>query len=233
MPFEVYFYALLAGLATLLGGLLLEYTQLKHVQTRYLIAFSSGILIVTALFEMIPEFRPHSMDYLALTLGFFVFYFVEKVLMLHACGEEECKTHSYGWIGIIGLSIDGIVDGAAIAAGYFLDPALGITIAIAVAVHELPQGVSTALIMKHERFHRNIRFLFLLIASVLIPAGVFLSNRIPSEFFVHLLAFSAGSFIYVGASDMLPKAHESFNWKVVVAVLAGAILMFMSVVYLG
>lgn len=233
MSLEVYLYALLAGSATLLGGLLLEYTQLKLVQTRYLVAFSSGVLIVTALFEMIPELRLGSLDYLALTLGFFVFYFVEKVLQLHACGEEECKIHSFGWIGVIGLSIDGIVDGAAIAAGYFLDPAVGIAIAIAVAIHELPQGVSTSLIMKRENFKKNTIFLFLIIAAVLIPVGVFLSNRIPSEFFVHLLAFSAGSFIYIGASDMLPEAHEMFNWKVVLSVISGAALMFVSVVYLG
>lgn len=233
MAAEVYLYALLAGFATLFGGLLLDYTKLKNVKLRYLIGFSSGVLIVTALLDMIPHLRPGTLDYLALTLGFFTFYFIEKVLMIHACGEEECTTHSFGWIGVVGLSLDNFVDGAAIATGYFINPAIGLTIALAVAIHEIPQGVSTNLLMKREKFKKRIIYALLLAATLLAPLGVFLSNRVPNEFFLHILAFSAGSFIYVGASDMLPEAHERFNWKVVASVILGALLMFVSVVYLG
>ena len=43
--------------------------------------------------------------------------------------------------------------------------------------------------------------------------------------FGHILAFTAGTFIYIGASDLLPHAHERVDWIVVVSVVSGAIIV--------
>jgi ZIP family zinc transporter/zinc and cadmium transporter len=41
-----------------------------------------------------------------------------------------------------------------------------------------------------------------------------------------LLALGAGSFIYVGASDLLPETHKNFNRANIVLVLLGVILVY-------
>lgn len=217
--------ALAAGLATLAGGLLHSFTRMKNIGIRYSIGFAAGILISTAIFEMIPEMRYASFDTLALALGFFLFYLVEKVMMIHACKEHECKSHEVTQLGIAALSMDNIVDGAAIAAGFFINPMLGITIALAVTLHEIPQGFSTSVIMQKAKYKKKWIIIMLFIAAIITPIGAYLSLHMTEQFFGHILAFSAGTFLYVGASDMLPEAHKKFNIKVVLAVILGALFI--------
>jgi len=40
-----------------------------------------------------------------------------------------------------------------------------------------------------------------------------------------LVAFAAGTFLYIGAGDLLPEAHKRFNLQVVGMVLLGAIVV--------
>ncbi|HLD85691.1 MAG TPA: ZIP family metal transporter [archaeon] len=217
-------FALGAGIATLIGGLLHNYTRLKDIRIRYAIGFSSGILISTAIFEMLPEMRPDSFDTVALALGFFSFYLVEKGLTLHACKEKVCRPKSTS-LGIVGITLDNVVDGAAIAAGFFINPIVGLTIALAVALHEIPQGFSTSVIMKNSRLGKKWIFSVLIAAAIMTPIGAYLSLHLTQQFFGHILAFSAGTFLYVGASDLLPEAHKTIDRKIMVAVLAGAIII--------
>lgn len=216
--------AIAAGIATLFGGLLHVFTRLKDIKIRYAIGFSSGILVSTAIFEMLPEIRTNSFDTIALALGFFLFYLVEKGLTLHACKEKVCRPKSTS-IGIIGITLDNIVDGAAIAAGFFLSPITGLTIALAVAIHEIPQGFSTSVIMKNSRIGKKWVFIVLIVAAILTPIGAYLSLHLTEQFFGQILAFSAGTFLYVGASDLLPEAHKTIDRKIMFAVMLGAIII--------
>lgn len=209
-------YAILAGLATIVGGILPLYTKTRM---RYLIGFVAGVLIATAFFEMIPEVQENA---LALGLGFFSLYVLEKVLMIHSCGEKECRVHRITLASVVGIGLDNFVDGAAIATGYLINPMLGLTIAIAVAIHELPQGFSTTVIMKKEKYKLPRIFLVLLVVAVLTPLGAFLSIYFPEWMFKNILAFAAGTFVYVGASDLLPEAHKKFNIRVILSVIIGA-----------
>lgn len=221
-------YALFAGLSTVLGGFLLLYTHLKKINIRYLTAFAAGIIIATAFFEMIPEIEEGA-SLAVIGLGFFIIYLLEKIILIHACKEEECtyQYHNVGWLSLLGLTIDNFVDGAAIAAGFLINPLLGLTITIAVFTHELAQGLSTAIIMKP--MYRNMSIILVLfIAAILTPIGAYTSRFFPAYIFKNILAFTAGTFLYIGASDLLPEAHESFNWKIVLSVVIGALFIILS-----
>lgn len=216
-------YGFVSAAATLFGGALPLYTRLRDVGMRYLLAFASGVLVATALLEMLPEAQlgvaPGAS--LALAAGFFLLYLVEKLLLIHACGEEECSTHSIGWVSVIGIGLESLIDGIAIAASFAASPVLGLVVAVAIVVHELPRGFSTAVIMKNSRYSQKTVLAVLAIDAFLTPVGVLLAPLIPISLPV-LIAFAAGTFIYIGASDLLPEAHQTFNVKVVASVLVGA-----------
>jgi len=61
----------------------------------------------------------------------------------------------------------------------------------------------------------------LVVAGLLYPLGVTMAALIPGPFLEKSLAFIAGDFIYIGASDLLPEAHRKFNWKVILSVVSG------------
>jgi len=61
----------------------------------------------------------------------------------------------------------------------------------------------------------------LLIDAGFTPLGALLGGLIPAQAFEIVVGITAGTFLYVGASDLLPDAHRHFNIRVVLATLAG------------
>lgn len=220
----VYLYAILAGSSDLLSGWLALQAREDTIQPRYVIAFAAGVLLSVTFFDILPETDLKS-DALFLALGFVTFYVLEKLVMIHACGEAECHTHHIGPIAVFGMALDNIVDGAGLAVGYLIDPFLGLTITLAVVFHEIPQGMTSALIMREAKWSRGGIMLALMLAGMLYPVGALLAGFFPTELQQKLLAFIAGDFIYIGAGDLLPEAHRQFNWKVVASVIAGMAFM--------
>ena len=216
----VYLYALIAGSCDLVAGWFALRVPSDKIQPRYVIAFAAGVLLAVTFFEILPETDLKS-DAPFLALGFVSFYVLEKLIMIHACGEAECHTHHIGPVAVFGMALDNVVDGAGIMVGYLIDPLLGLTITLAVVCHEIPQGMTSALIMRQAKWSPGAITLGLAVAGVLYPVGAVLAGFIPADFQQKLLAFIAGDFIYIGAGDLLPEAHRQFNWKVVASVLAG------------
>ena len=227
--------ATLVAVTTVFGGLLPLYTRLREVEMRYLIGFASGVMISTAFFEILPEVEELTFENsLFLGLGFFALYALEKSILIHACGESECEIHnSIGWVSLIGIGAESLVDGLAIAVGFAESPLLGITIAVAVALHEIPRGFSTTVIMKNSNYSRRSVFGALAVDSLLTPLGALVGLFFPAGLFGPIIAFTAGTFIYVGASDLLPDAHRKFNTKVITSVLSGAMIIPLVVFFLA
>ena len=212
--------AIVAGLSDLLGGLIAYKTKLSTVTPRYIIGFASGILITLAFIDVLPEIEMKTQGYVVL-LGFIVFYLVEKLFMLHACGEHECKVHKMSGITVFGMALDNVVDGIGIAVGFLISPLLGVLITVGVVIHEVPQGIASVAILKQSNYSTKKTFGVIALAAALYPIGALLSGLIPQDLYLFVLAFVAGDFIYIGASDLLPEAHKKFNINVILSVLAG------------
>lgn len=218
--------AMAAALSDILSGFLILHPRINAIGTRYIIGFASGIVIATAFFELLPE-SDVANNYLYVGLGFFSFYLLEKAVMLHSCGEHECETHNLGWVSAVGMSADNVVDGIGIAIGYLTDPVLGILITIAVIAHEIPQGITTAVLMRDAGFRFPYIMATLVFAGAMYPLGALLSGMVPVHLYEAIIAFVAGSFIYIGVGDLLLEAHRSFNVKVVFSVLLGASVLLL------
>lgn len=223
--------AALAGAADVFGGWL-SLRREHFDDPRYIIAFSSGIVVAAVFFELLPEavvglpedaLRWHM---LLVAGGFFSFYVVEKVLMLHACGEPECTTHAYSPTMVAGMAADNVVDGVGIAAGYLIDPLIGLIVTLVVVAHEIPQGITSAELLKHAKWKRRNIYTVLLIAGAAYVVGAGLGNFITAQLEQAALAFVTGTFIYIGAADLMAEAHRRFNVKVILAVLVGAAIMY-------
>jgi len=217
-------YAGLVGLVLFLSGLPPLHPKASAVSARYVVAFASGVVVAAALFEMIPEADVAS-NWPFLGVGFFAFYLLERVVMVHTCGENECEIKSVSWVTFAGMSADNFTDGVAIAVGYFTDPVLGLFITIAVIVHEIPQSLTTTLVMKGGGYSVKQILATLFFGAVLYPAGAVLAGWFPSGVYLQMVALVAGEFIFIGAGELLPEAHKKFNIRVIVSVILGALFV--------
>lgn len=217
-------YAIIAGLSDLFGGWLGYKTKISKIMPRYVIGFAAGILITVTFIDILPEVSLQTQAHIVL-LGFLVFYVIEKLLMLHACGEDECEVHKIGGFTVFGMALDNIIDGIGIAVGYAVDPMLGLLITIGVVIHEIPQGIASVAIMRTAKYSKRKTYAILALAGLLYPIGALVSSFIPEDLYLVILAFIAGDFLYIGASDLLPEAHKKFNIKVITAVLAGVVFV--------
>lgn len=220
----IYICAVVAGLSDLVAGWLALEGKTARIESRYIIGFAAGVLLAVSFLDILPEVNLKE-DAAVLALGFVTFYVLEKVMMIHACGEHECETHQIGPVAVVGMALDNFIDGVGIAVGYLISPFLGLSITAAVVLHEIPQGITSALIMKEAKWSRARIVGALGLAAFLYPMGALMAGLIPGPFLEKALAFIAGDFIYIGASDLLPEAHRKFNWKVILSVVSGMAFM--------
>jgi zinc transporter ZupT len=66
----------------------------------------------------------------------------------------------------------------------------------------------------------------LLIDAGLTPIGALIGTLLPDAYFMAILGFTAGTFLYVGAVDLLPEIHKRFNWKVIFSVMFGVTVIY-------
>jgi zinc transporter ZupT len=219
----VYLLASLAAMADIAGGLLPLHSRIKNIGTRYILAFAAGTVIAAAFFELLPEANVE-VNWPFLGIGFFVFYLIEKGLELHTCGEKECEARGVGWVTVLGMASDNIIDGIGIGVGYIINPILGVLITLAVIAHEVPQGMSTTVIMREAGYKLNRIIPVLLLAGATYIIGVTISRFTPEAFLEPAIAAVAGVFIYVGASALLNEAHKRFNYRIIMTLILGGAL---------
>jgi zinc and cadmium transporter len=206
-------YSLAAGAATLAGtAIVLYFHSWAHKNSIFLISFGAGVMIAIAFLDLLPEASVSCANTWVMTLiGFLLFYVLQNIIMVHPCHDEECKTH-LGVLSTVGFAIHSLLDGLIISIGFGAGTTLGVLTAIAVILHKLPDGITISGILLHAGSSRNRILLFSCLMAFLTPLGsavsyIFLSG-LPKEYFGILTALTAGSFIYLSASDLLPEAHK-------------------------
>jgi ZIP family zinc transporter len=201
-----------------------------------LLGFSSGAVLAVALFDILPEIfeLPHGASYMPLAgLGFLAFFGLERYTAMHRAREHEhaLTTHEQelGALSAAGLTFHSFLDGIAIGAGFQSSMQVGLLIALGVIAHDLSDGLNTVtVILAHGNSVGRAR-LWLVLDMIAPVLGACATLLVPlSGVLPWMLAFFAGSFLYIGASDLLPEAKEHDSPLVAVAMAAGMLVIYLT-----
>jgi len=221
-------FSLIAASATLIGGgIPLLNRRLSDKNLTLLVAFSAGVLLSTGLNHMLPVsfVKGGRWTMLAVSCGFLILYGYERVSMVHACREHDCKVHHFGTAALVGIGFHSFFDGFAIAVSFELEPALGFFVISAVVLHRLPTGISIAclLLANHYETRRAWRILALLAGLTVVGALMGTFSSLGDPFHLSLaVGLSAGTFLYISTSDLLPIAHQNLrDYRVPLLFLVG------------
>ena len=206
-----------------IGGLLTASTFLllgDNIRTKLVpsaISYAVGTLLGVALLALLPqalEQLPPPVALGTLLGGVMTFFMLEKaVLWRHCHDEHECEVHtsSAASLVIIGDAFHTFVDGAVIAAAVLTSVPLGVTTALAVAAHEIPQEVGDVAILLRAGYSRSRALTLNLmsgIGGVLGATAMLLASKSLPNVLPYVLAFAAGSFLYVAMADLIPDLHR-------------------------
>jgi ZIP family zinc transporter len=238
MNFNAVLLAVVTCFSTLLGG---TFAARRRKNIGVLGAFAAGVLITTSLLDLLPQtFRLATSvnvlieDVMALTVvGFLFLYVISRLITSHVFNKDgeyiEVRHPLGGLFATSELSVHSFIDGLAIGFGFQADIHVGIIIAIAVICHDFTDGLSTVAVMLNSgnSLRNSLRMLFLDAVAPVLGAVVALFIEMQQYYIVLLLPFFAGGFLYLGASDLLPEAHEK-NPQIltVISCISGFVLIF-------
>ena len=224
-------------LSTLAGGIF----ALKNKKwIKKIMGFTAGVIIGVIAFDLLPEiFRlisenkiSSTVPMVALVVGFLVFHITEKFLLMHHGEENKYGTHHHPKVGVLSalaLSGHSFLDGVGIGLGFQVNTTVGIAVAIAVIGHDFADGLNTVNLMLVNKNKDNKALKFLILDAVAPVIGV-LSTRLfhlSTTNLVIYLGFFCGFLLYIGASDILPQAHEDGSTKTIIGLtVLGTIFIF-------
>jgi zinc and cadmium transporter len=231
--------------ATLAGGLLsvliaasLTVGVLSRV-VHHLVSLSAGVLLATALLNVLPEAfesRASPQALFATLLGGLIFFFLlEKAELYRHTHHHEGDGHHHhhhfdqqqagrgGWSVLMGDSIHNFCDGIIIAAAFLTDTHLGIVTSLAIIAHEIPQEVGDYIVLLNAGLTRSKALLYNAMSGLAAVAGGVLGYFVVGpwvQLFPYLLVIAASSFIYVAVADLIPQLQHRLSMRGTLAQLA-------------
>jgi len=192
-----------------------------------LISLSAGALLGDVFLHLLPELIEVqgglliSSSLLILT-GIVIFFMLEKFIIWHhhhsiETPEDHAKEqHSHSrFIGVMNLVGDGLhnlIDGLIIGTSFLISPEVGIATSIAVILHEIPREIGDFGVLIHSGFSVKKALFFNFLTAIFAILGAVAAIFIGSEsslFLQYIIPLTAGGFIYIAGSDIIPELKKT------------------------
>jgi zinc and cadmium transporter len=237
--------SLIGGFGGLLvaSGVLLVKDSARAKLVPWLVSYAVGALLGVSMLRLLPaslealtpEFGGNASArvFTILLLGILLFFVLEKLVLWRHCHTHDCEVHEGTVLPIvIGDAFHNFVDGAVIAAAVLTSVPLGVTTAVAVAAHEIPQEVGDFAILLHHGYSRSRALLLNVLsagASALGAVAAFVAFDFVPRTLPYFLALAAASFLYVAMADLIPGLHrgrtDAGSMRQILLIAAGVLTM--------
>lgn len=204
---------------SLIGGVYLLYGKMgARTLQRFAVPFAAGALLAAAFLDLLPEALEHGEAMQTLTyalIGLVLFFVLERSLSwFHHHHDDGKTTHAAGRrtvsLIVIGDTIHNFIDGMAIGASFLVDPAIGLVTTLAIAAHEIPQEIGDFGLMLSKGMKKRKVLTVNLVSAMATIIGAVLVYGFGDQLGLSenlLLAITAGFFIYIASSDIIPTIH--------------------------
>ncbi len=205
----------------------------------FLVSFAAGSMLGGAFFHLLPE-AIEDLGYglnfsLAVLAGILAFFVLEKFIAWRHCHIPTSKEHPHPvvFMNLIGDAFHNFIDGVVVAASFMTSFSLGLATSLATIFHEIPQEIGDFGVLIHGGLTHKKALLLNFASALTAVLGAVLTLLVGMKFVVLsklIIPFTAGSFIYIAGSDLIPELHkETQLWKSSVqfiGLILGLFLMF-------
>ena len=210
--------AFIVSLISLIGilTLMVSVEKLERV-IPLLISLAVGALFGDALVHLLPEAFEAStsapLTSLYVIIGIMVFFLLERYLHWHH--EHRALSlnpvHPVAYINLVSDGVHNFLDGVIIGVAYLVSIPIGIATTVAVALHEIPQEQGDFAILVNAGFTPRRALAMNFMSAGLAFIGVVISMVVGpnvSDYTVFMVPLTAGGFIYIAGSDLIPELHR-------------------------
>lgn len=232
---QLFFLALLGSVIALFGGVIFLFNRkLSGILEKYSIPYAAGVLVTVSLLGLLPEAQAAigEKSFWVVAISFLsAFLFEHFFFGIHHHEEgEHVKCFELPLpLVIVGDTIHNFIDGVAIAVSFLVSPGLGLITATSTFLHEVPHEIGDFGILLRAGWKKGKILIVNILSSLTTILGAFLVYFFNQGESLNgiLMAISAGIFLYLGASDFLPRIdeNEKNRFKSVFPLILGAASM--------
>jgi len=229
----------LISLVSLIGALTISLSvdRLRRI-TLFLVSFAVGGLLGDAFIHLLPEsfeeLGTNLLVSLYVILGILIFFVLEKFLRWRHCHIPTSEEHLHPFVtmNLVGDATHNLVDGMLVGASYMVSFPIGLTTTLAVVLHEIPQELGDFGVLIHGGLSVKRALVFNLLSALTAVIGAVVSILAAEQvqgFSLSLLPITAGGFLYIAGSDLIPELHHEVKastslWQLLLIVLGVAIM---------
>lgn len=180
-------------------------------------ALRAGILLGVTFTEVLPAgWREHPTFAGWGALGAFTLLLVmESYAMVDSCPEylEECDVHALGWMAMAALFSHSFIDGFNLGVSFQAGEAAGAAVGLALTIHKLADGFTLTTLFQQTGYTNRQAAWGLFAVACATPVGAMAASAgvsaLEPRLAAGLLGFAGGSFLYIGAADLLRRIHRA------------------------
>ena len=122
--------------------------------------------------------------------------------------------------------------------GFLAASALGVSMTIAIALHNIPEGLAIAVpLMQAESSRKRIlliSFLSGMAEPISCVIAIFLLQSVSTLTLAFFLAFAGGAMIYIVSDELIPESHKhGFEHEATLGLFFGFVLMLLLIIGFG
>ena len=204
-----------------------------------LVALAVGALFGDAFLHLLPDAYADASRATQVSLfviaGILLFFMLENFLhWRHQHSDEHGEIEPYGYLNILADMTHNFIDGLIIGASYLVGVKMGIATSLAVVLHEIPHEFSNFGILVKSGFSRSRALFINFLTGVMALVGGLAAWWVGGQmqgFIQVLIPLTAGGFIYIAGSDLVPQLHKEVKSLRALfqflALLTGVLLMLL------
>ena len=232
--------SILAGLSTLIGGLVI-FIKMKKVgeMITLFLSVSLSLMILISIFDLLPLSVPVIINYyglylgiiisiLVFLLGYLFIYIIEKKI------KKDDSLYKIGIISMIAIILHNFPEGIAVFMSAYTNIKLGIKMCTTIMLHNIPEGITIAVPLYYSGESRGNVLKMTLISGIVEPVGALLSYLLLSRVINYLilsyiLIFVSGLMISLSINSILKEIIKYNHVKYVIIGIIFSLVIALSI----
>ncbi len=222
-----------------LGSLIGLIKKLGKVALYGSLSFAASMMVAISFLQLIPEGLKYASLFL-IAISFFVGIAIMRIvdrLLPHINPElikkEKPSIERSVTMLVIGIALHNIPEGLAIGVGFAITAELGIAIALAIAIQDLPENIAT-IVPLYGLIKKKAKSFIILITTVLFEVAGFLIGYLALggaslSWLGASLALAAGFMVYISVEELIPSAQvKTYPKMAAAAVVLGVMCVLLT-----